>query len=556
MTRKIFKSIFTASLIILVLTSAMVLVIMYEYSISVSRKHLKTELDLAAQGVERDGMDYLKDFKSSGVRVTWIDSDGRVLFDNRDNDTAHMENHLKRPEVKDAVKKGYGESERYSTTIMERLLYAAKRMDDNTIIRLSVSQYSIWSMFIGIMQPFMAIIVLSVVISLVLATRMSHSIVAPLNDLDLENPLENKEYDELAPLLIRINLQQEELKSKEESITQKQTELDTILSNMQEGMILLKADGTIFGMNTHAGRILGITSYKEGATLIEICRDPGLIRMTENAENGKADEQILDFNGRIYQVSVTPVRDETDSVIRGMTLVFFDVTDKEISEKLRREFTANVSHELKTPLHSISGYAELLKDGVVKTEDIRPFADKIYKESQRTIRMVGDIISLSHLDEGAEEVQWEMTDVGQIAVEAAERLRPEADEGDVKINLDCHPALMKAKPALIREIMANLIDNAIKYNKKGGYVNVKVKSFDGGTEIIVEDNGIGIPKEDQPRIFERFFRVDKSHSREIGGTGLGLSIVKHAVLIHNGSIDLKSAPGEGTKITIHFPGRR
>lgn len=211
---------------------------------------------------------------------------------------------------------------------------------------------------------------------------------------------------------------------------------------------------------------------------------------------------------------------------------------------------------MKTPLHSISGYAELLKDGVVKTEDIRPFADKIYKESQRTIRMVGDIISLSHLDEGAEEVQWEMTDVGQIAVEAAERLRPEADEGDVKINLDCHPALMKAKPALIREIMANLIDNAIKYNKKGGYVNVKVKPFDGGTEIIVEDNGIGIPKEDQPRIFERFYRVDKSHSREIGGTGLGLSIVKHAVLIHNGSIDLKSAPGEGTKITIHFPGRR
>lgn len=556
MTRKIFKSIFTASLIVLVLTSAMVLVIMYEYSISVSRKHLKTELDLAAQGVERDGMDYLKDFKSSGVRVTWIDSDGRVLFDNRDNDTAHMENHLKRPEVKDAVKKGYGESERYSTTIMERLLYAAKRMDDNTIIRLSVSQYSIWSMFIGIMQPFMAIIVLSVVISLVLATRMSHSIVAPLNDLDLENPLENKEYDELAPLLVRINLQQEELKSKEESITQKQTELDTILSNMQEGMILLKADGTIFGMNTHAGRILGITSYREGATLIEICRDPGLIRMTENAENGKADEQILDFNGRIYQVSVTPVKDETDSVIRGMTLVFFDVTDKEISEKLRREFTANVSHELKTPLHSISGYAELLKDGVVKTEDIRPFADKIYKESQRTIRMVGDIISLSHLDEGAEEVQWEMTDVGQIAVEAVERLRPEADEGAVKINLDCHPASMKAKPALIREIMTNLIDNAIKYNKKGGYVNVKVKSFDGGTEIIVEDNGIGIPKEDQPRIFERFYRVDKSHSREIGGTGLGLSIVKHAVLIHNGSIDLQSAPGEGTKITIHFPGRR
>lgn len=553
MTRKIFKSIFTASLIVLVLTSVMVLVIMYEYSISVSRKHLRTELDLAVQGVNRDGMAYLKDLKSYNVRVTWIDSDGKVLFDNRDNDTSHMENHLKRPEVKEALKKGCGESERYSTTIMERLLYAAKRMDDNTILRLSVSQYSIWSMLIGILQPFMAIIILSVVLSFLLATRMSHRIVAPLNGLDLDNPLENKGYDELAPLLVRINLQQEELKSKEKSITQKQTELDTILSNMQEGMILLKADGTIVGMNTHAGRILGITSYTDGATLIEICRDPGLIKMTENAGNGKADEQILEFGGRLYQVSVTPVKDDVDSTVGGMTIVFFDVTDKENSEKLRREFTANVSHELKTPLHSISGYAELMKDDVVKPEDIRPFADKIYKESQRTIRMVEDIISLSHLDEGADEVQWEMTDVGQIAGEAVERLRPEADANEVRITSDTGQAMMKAKPALIREIMTNLIDNAIKYNKPGGAVNVTVRNNDGQTDVVVEDNGIGIPEEDQSRIFERFYRVDKSHSREIGGTGLGLSIVKHAVLIHNGSIELKSAPGKGTKITIHFP---
>jgi len=551
MTKKIFRSIFLAAIAVLLLSIALIFGVLYEYTANVSQQQLRTQLDLAAQGLKNEGISYFSGLDTANDRITWINTDGTVLYDSVDSDTAHMENHLEREEVQQALKTGYGQSRRYSTTLMRRLLYDAKKMDDGTVLRLSTSQYSIFTLLFGMSQPILIVLGLAVLFSVFLAVRLAKNVVKPLNEMDLDHPLENEEYDELSPLLRRINSQQMKLGEQKQELSKKQGELNTILENMSEGMILLRSDGSIVSINAAAAAILGTQEECAGMKLLTVCRDIGFAETVESALHGQNAESIISLNNGRYQLTASPITDADG--VRGATVVMFDVSDREQAEQMRREFTANVSHELKTPLHAISGYAELMKDNIVRQEDIQPFACKIYSEAQRTIQLVEDIISLSHLDEGADDMQWEKPDLYETAKAVVEQMRAEAERSDVSISITGESVVMDGIPALLQTMIKNLCDNAIKYNHAGGTVTVSVEREGGNAVLRVADTGIGIPEADQKRIFERFYRVDKSHSRDVGGTGLGLSIVKHAVMIHGGRIDVESTVGKGSCITAEFP---
>ena len=550
MTRKIFRSIFFATFIGLFVSFLLTLGALYQYFSGLSGRELHTQLDIAARGVESEGITYLKSLDLPNSRITWIDAEGNVLYDN-EADPGTMGNHAGRQEVSEALSSGYGESSRYSDTMTKRLLYSAERLSDGTILRMSVSQYSVFTLVLGLLQPLIAAVALSLAFSGFTAMRLARRIVRPLNEIDLDHPLENAGYDELSPLLHRIDAQQDELAEREGELGQKQRELDTILENMAEGMILLKRSGKILAINTAAAELLDTERGVIGRQILTVSRNLDLQNVIEKALAGERAEKVVPFHGESYQVSASPV--EADGEIRGAAVIMYDVTEREQAEQMRREFSGNVSHELKTPLHAISGYAELMKDGMVKQEDIRPFAGKIYKEAQRAIQLVHDIISLSHLDEGADDMKREKVDLYAEANAAVCRLLTEAKNAKVTLTIGGSHAEMTGVPDLLEAITYNLCDNAIRYNRPGGLVHVEVRGEGSRAVLDVQDNGIGIPKKDQKRIFERFYRVDKSHSRAVGGTGLGLSIVKHAVMIHHGQIDLKSAEGRGTRITVSFP---
>lgn len=554
MTHKIFRSIFWTSILVLLISVGLIFGILYENTTDVAKQQLRQQLDLAAQGLEDEGLSYLTHIRSSRIRITWISGDGTVLYDSRTSDTSAMENHAKRKEVREALSSadGYGESTHYSATMTEQMIYCARRMEDGTVLRLSEALDSAVSLLFSIIQPTAVILIFLVFLSVLIANRLSQKVVEPLNSLDLDHPLENEQYDELSPLLRRIQSQQEEIREKEDTLRQKQKELDTILLNMNEGMLLLDKNGSIISMNPAAGRILGVDSTDaEGASLLTLSRNMDIAALTEDALQGQGNEKVLRLQGGDYQVGAAPIR-EGDTVI-GAALVMFDVTDREMAESMRREFTANVSHELKTPLHAISGYAELMMNGMIKETDVSDCAGRIYRETHRMIRLVEDIISLSHLDEGADDIDWEEADLYEIAEGAVRQLTPAADAKHITIACTGSSAVLTGKVPLLTTIVTNLLDNAVKYTPEGGHVAVDVTPLDDSVRLAVRDDGIGIPAADQKRIFERFYRVDKSHSKEIGGTGLGLSIVKHAVLVHHGQIDLESAPGKGSVFTVTLP---
>ena len=449
MTRKFFKSICLVTTVVLLSSLILFFGVLYNYFTNVQAEQLKDQTQLAAQGVAKEGKDYLNSLDIEKYRITWIDKDGTVLFDSKAN-TDEMENHLEREEIKDALKKGVGQSSRYSKTLMEKQLYYAEKISDGSVVRLSVSQYTWWRLVYGMMTPILILIVVSYGLSLYLAYELSNRIVEPLNDLDLDHPEDIDTYDEIKPLIIKIEAQQ---------------------------------------------RLL-------------------------NRQN----KQLLK-----------------------------DISEKEKAEQIRKEFTANVSHELKTPLQSISGCAELLSNGMVKDEDVPKFSQQIYSESKRMISLVDDIIGLSRLDEGARDMTREKVDLMDISSDVVNRLLPVANNAGVELSIEGEKSEFVGIPSLLNEIVYNLCDNAIKYNKNDGHVSVSVTSDEKYVVLTVSDDGIGIPLEQQERIFERFYRVDKSHSKEVGGTGLGLSIVKHAVSLHNGKIDLRSQMGTGTTITVTFP---
>lgn len=550
MTKRIFRTVFVVAISIFIASAVLFMTVLYDYFSGIQQNQLRMQIDLASQGVEDEGLDYLKNLNIKDYRVTWIGTDGKVLYDSI-SEADEMENHFEREEVKEALSEGYGASSRYSSTLTQRYLYGAKRLPDGTVIRLSVTQNSLLILTLGMLQPIMIIFVIAIILSAFLASRLSKKIVKPLNELNLDKPLDNNGYDELSPLLRRIDTQQKEISRQSEELKQRQNELEVMTSAMSEGIILLNNRGTVLSINKAAAKLFGTDCFCIGEDIVSINRSLELAQLLNKAKNGEHSERVVELGCGQYQMMASPVI--SNNIVSGIVLLILDVTEKEKAEQLRREFTANVSHELKTPLHTISGSAELLANGMVKPEDIPIFLKRIYSETQRMIQLVEDIIRLSHLDEGAEDMKWDMVDLYAVAEETINSLADEAESNGIKFELYGETVLINGIRQLLQEIIYNLCDNAIKYNCRGGSVFVGVKNENEFAILTITDTGIGIPAEHQERIFERFYRVDKSHSKEIGGTGLGLSIVKHAAKLHNAEIELHSIVNKGTEITIKFP---
>lgn len=550
MTKRIFRSIFLASLIVLLCCLVIILGVLYEYFTGLQKEEVKAQAYMAASGVSVGGEEFLRSIKNSDCRITWVSADGTVLFDNESaSDT--MENHRDRQEISDALDAGYGESERYSATLMERQIYSAVRAEDGTVIRTSVTQYTMLAFVMIMLQPIILVIIAAVAISVFLASRLSKRIVKPLNELNLDEPLKNEDYDELAPLMTRLENQQRQIARQMQELERRQREFDAITGSMTEGLVLISEDGRILSINNAAIRIFKAAKDCVGKDILTVQRSAVIEELIKSARLSEHAEATLELEGREYQLNASAIH--TESSASGMAILIFDVTEKVKAEQLRREFTANVSHELKTPLHTISGCAELLTSGMVKPEDEKQFTGQIYSEAQRMITLVDDIIRLSRLDEGTGDLVRESVSLRKICEDTVKSLDRSAQAAGVSVKLTGGDAVLNSVPQLISGIVYNLCDNAIKYNRENGSVTVSISEEKGEAVISVADTGIGIPERHRERIFERFYRVDKSRSKQIGGTGLGLSIVKHSVQLLGGRIDLESAENVGTTITVRLP---
>ena len=550
MTKRIFRSIFLVAILVFLASLVLIMGLLYPYYSGVQRDQLKNQTLLAAQAASHEGMAYFSGLDIPNCRITWVDADGTVLYDNR-SEAGTMENHLQREEIREALETGYGESTRQSATLTESSFYSAKRLPDGTVLRLSTAEISLLNLLLGMAQPICIVITVALVLSALLASRLSKRIINPLNHLNLDDPTAGCPYKELMPLLLRLEGQQHQLRSQAAALDRKQTEFDTITASMSEGLVLLDSRCVILTMNPAARRLLGLSRRNIGTDILAYDRNLGIQPLLLQALDGHRAETVISLSGGQYQMDASPVT--YDGTVTGIALLLFDVTQKIQAEQLRREFTANVSHELKTPLQSISGYAELMAQGIVAPKDMVPFSEKIHTEAQRMIRLVEDIIRLSRLDEDAERIDRTPVDLLEKAKEVTDALADHAQQAQAELKLEGTSVTLDSIPELIAGIMTNLCNNAIKYNRPGGSVTVRVGKIDAHAFLEVADTGIGIPMEHQSRIFERFYRVDKSRSKAVGGTGLGLSIVKHAVQVLDGKIDLQSAPGEGTTITVTFP---
>ena len=549
MTKRIFRSVCIVAVVVLFASLALVMGVLYDYFSGSQENQLKTQTDLAAQGIEHEGSSYFDGLDSEELRITWIDKKGKVLFDNK-TDASSMENHLEREEVRQAVENGYGKSSRYSETLTEKSLYSAKKLSDGSIVRLSVSQYSVLTLFLGMLRPVLIIALLAVVLALLLAYSLSKNIVTPLNKLNLDSPLSNKVYEELSPLLKRMDAQQRQLKHQSEELKRKREEFETATENMSEGLIILNEKGVILNLNRAAAKMLGLSEDSVGKDIFSEKTSVNLKEPTQIALSGKNKEEVFALRDGNCQLLANPV--STDGKVTGAALLVLDVTEKERAEQMRREFTANVSHELKTPLHSIMGCSELMENGLVKAEDMPRFVSRIHSEASRLVTLVDDIIGLSQLDENAE-FPKEDVDLLTLAEEEVGALAATAKDKDIKISVGGEEITVTGVRRLLHEIVYNLCDNALRYTEAGGKVGVTVGKEENEAVITVSDTGIGIPPEDLDRVFERFYRTDKSRSKETGGAGLGLSIVKHAVSYLGGRISLDSAQGIGTTFKVYLP---
>jgi len=550
MTKRIYKAICAAALGVFVVTMLLIMGVLYNYFSSVQQRQLRSQTALAVQGAEQLGMDYFDGLSDEDVRITWVAANGDVLYDSA-SDSDVMENHLQREEIQSALATGFGESARYSSTMLKQYLYCAQKLSDGTVLRLSVSHNSVWVLLLGMLQPILIVIAVAAVLSFLLASRLSKRIVDPMNKLNLDEPLENEGYDELSPLLRRIYSQQQHLKEQQATLTRKQNELEAIVGHLEEGMILLDKSCKVITANQAALRLLDArASNIAGLDLLMLSRNLALAEAVQEAMDGRSATRKTELHGKTIQIQAAAVGQQDE--MSGVAVVLFDITQSEQAEQRRREFTANVSHELKTPLQSISGYSELLMRGMARQEDIQPFAQRIYGETQRLIQLVQDIINLSQLDEGSS-YQWQQANLFAIAAEVTGSLEHFAEEKQVRLTLEGSDTMLRGVPELLRGIVYNLTDNAIKYNHPGGSVTVTVSRQKDEAVLTVNDTGIGIPEGEQDRIFERFYRVDKSRSKEVGGTGLGLSIVKHAAFLHKAAIDVTSQLGAGTTIQVRFP---
>ena len=549
MTKKIFHSILLVACTVLLACYLVILTSLNDYFTSLRKSQLKTQLSFASTAVEDEGIEYLKNVESGDYRLTLIDTDGTVLYDTG-ADAASMENHSDRREFQEAFLSGYGESHRYSRTLTEQTYYFAKKLSDDRVLRISTSQVTIVSLLLGMLQPLLVIAFLAILLSVFLAKRASRNLVKPLNNLDLNDPLSNDVYEELSPLLRHMAQQNKQIALQMDELSRSQNEFNASTSNMSEGLIVLNKDGVVVSLNTAARKIFEAEEDSIGKDFLTIDRTPEISRAIKETLSGKKQELEYEKNGRNYDLCINQIV-EKDEVI-GVLLLAIDNTEKIQAEQNRREFTANVSHELKTPLQSIIGSADLIESGLVKPEDMPRFIGHIKTDAARLVSLVSDIIRLSQLDENTE-MNWENVDALSVAKEALEMVGPIAESRNISLTIKGEPAPLNSVHKLLYDIIYNLCDNAVKYNKEGGFVKVNVKTAGDKVQVAVSDNGVGIAPADQSRVFERFYRVDKSHSRESGGTGLGLSIVKHAVAYLKGSISLESTLGKGTTITVSFP---
>ena len=544
MTSKIFRSTVLVAVVVLLCSLGIVMGVLYSHFTQVQVQQLKNELSLAVTGTEQYGNAFLENVEADRFRITWIDTDGTVLFDTQADQTI-MENHANREEIREAFETGSGSAVRTSATLTEQTFYEAQQLKDGTVLRISTNQESAWALMIGMLWPVILIAALAIGLSAILARRMAKKIVEPLNKLDLEQPLKNDVYEEISPLLHRIHRQHRQIAEQMEKLRHKADEFQQITAHMQEGLVLLDGEGNILSINPAAKRLFETEADCIGKSFLLIDRDSTMRSAVNDALDKGRGYTRLRRNGRDYQFDLSRI--QSDGAVIGVVVLAFDITERLNSEQMRREFSANVSHELKTPLQGIIGSAELLESGLAKPEDAPRFVGHIRKEASRLVSLIEDIIRLSQLDEGME-LPTEEVDLLAMTEEVKAILEKSAAEKNVSISISGNGFAVQGVRRMLQEIIYNLCDNAIKYNIPGGSIKIHVEN----KKLTVSDTGIGIPAEHKDRIFERFYRVDKSHSKASGGTGLGLSIVKHAVQYHKANIELNSTPGKGTIITIQF----
>ena len=549
MTKKIFKSILIVAGTVLLASIVIIMGCLYEYFSNIQKDKLADELDIAASAVELYGTDYLKNIDSERYRITWIQADGKVIYDTQAGADS-MENHADRQEVKQALAEGEGSGSRYSDTLMEKTSYYARLLDDGSVLRVSTTYATAGLLVLGMLQPILVVLIAALVLSGILARRISKRIVEPMNSIDLDRPLENDTYEELSPLLNRINQQHKEIEMQMRYLKQRTDEFTQITKSMKEGLILLDNKGNVLSINEAAQNILETDSSCIGQNFLSIERSRSINHAIAKAFEDGHSEEYAEYAGREYQIDISRI--ESDGDIVGAVLLAFDITEQQNAQRNRREFTANVSHELKTPLQGIIGSAELIENGMVKPEDMPRFTGHIRKEASRLVTLIEDIIRLSQLDEGRQ-MPSEQVDLFELADEVRSVLEGACEAKNINMKLMGEHVCVDGVKRLLYEIIYNLCDNAVKYNNEGGIADIDISSDEKNAYITVRDSGIGIPQDQQQRVFERFYRVDKSHSKESGGTGLGLSIVKHAVSYHNGTVSMKSEPGNGTEIRVSIP---
>ena len=562
MNRKIFIGIFAVALTVWLACIVCILGALYYYFNKKSAEEFRNEAIFVAQGIETSGAQYLEELSASprrhseDVRITWIAGDGTVLYDNY-TDAAKLESHADREEFREALESGSGQSVRYSSTQMEKIIYYAIKLNDGSVLRVSDTQYTVLSVVVVMLSPILLILIVSLILAAVFAGRISKSIIRPINAIDLEHPENAETYDELAPLLEKIDAQNKQIARQMEELRSRRREFESITENMAEGLVIVGHMAEELTCNPSALKILNADKVPHKQSVLTLNRSEVFRHSVDSALAGKPSEVDLEIGGKVYRLIASPVRAADTEDVIGATLIILDITEKNERERLRREFTANVSHELKTPLTSISGNAEIIKNGIVKPDDVPHFAENIYKEAGRLISLVNDIIKLSKLDEDGGEITKEPVDLSEIVSEVADSLRAQAERRAISSEIHTEKAVIMGIRPILTEMIYNLWENAIKYNKEGGklYVDIANECQDGRNfvKFSIRDTGIGIPSADLERIFERFYRVDKSHSKEIGGTGLGLSIVKHGARLHGAEITVKSEIDKGSVFIIQFP---
>ena len=548
MHKKIFRSSFLTVFLVLVATIALIMGILFHFFETQMQKELENEVGYLSQTVEKEGIRFFDGFERQANRVTLIDAAGKVLFDS-DVEAEKLDNHADREEINEALKNGTGKSIRYSQTLTRKTVNYAVRLSDGSFLRLSAKQYTVITVLLEMLQPILIVLAVALVLTLVLSLRVSKAIIEPINDLDLESPENNVAYEELTPLLKKLAEQNRTIEEQLADAHKKQVEFHLITENMSEGFLVIDRDATLLTYNSAALELFGITQ-SAGGNVLAFCRAKDFRDTVSKALAGERAENTMMREECCYNMIANPVFEEREVI--GAVIIILDITEREKREALRREFTTNVSHELKTPLTSISGFAELMKEGGVSEDTVVDFSTSIYEEAQRLITLVTDIIKISELDGKSTPFQSETVDLHELSEKIISRLKGQTEKRNITINLIGGKTEITGVRKILDEMFYNLLDNAIKYNKENGTVDFVINKTESDVTVLVRDTGIGIPAAHQSRVFERFYRVDKSHSKQVGGTGLGLAIVKHGAIYHNAEIGLESALGKGTTVTVRF----